>query len=138
VIVDASVAVKWFVREALHDEARAFLLRPEPLLAPDILAVEFANAMWAKSRRGDLELPAAQRAIAAVTSRGVPELRPSLPHVARATELAHHLDHPVYDCIYLALGERLDERVMTADRRLHAAAIALGDDRVELLAPATS
>ena len=38
VIVDASVAVKWFTVEVLHDEARALLTGAEPLLAPDILA----------------------------------------------------------------------------------------------------
>jgi predicted nucleic acid-binding protein len=135
VIVDASVAVKWFVHEPLHDEARALLLGSEPILAPDILAVEVANALWVKARRGDLDQATAQRAIAAITGSGVPELRPSSTLVARATQLAHLLDHPVYDCIYLALAASLDDRVVTADRRFHAAAVGAGRGDTELLEP---
>jgi hypothetical protein len=37
---------------------------------------------------------------------------------ARAFALAHELDHPVYDCLYLALAEIEDVRMVTADRRL--------------------
>jgi predicted nucleic acid-binding protein len=135
VIVGASVAVKWFVDEPLHDEARALLLHSEPILAPDILAVEVANAFWVKARRGDLDRATAQRAIAAITGSGVPELRPSAPLVADATSLAHVLDHPVYDCVYLALAEALDDRVVTADRRFHAVAVGAGRGDVELLEP---
>jgi predicted nucleic acid-binding protein len=29
------------------------------------------------------------------------------------------LNHPVYDCIYLACAETIDGILMTADRRLH-------------------
>jgi len=39
---------------------------------------------------------------------------------ARAFALAHELDHPVYDCVYLALAEVEDARLVTADRRLLA------------------
>ena len=39
----------------------------------------------------------------------------------RARDLALTLSHPVYDCLYLALAERLARQVVTADRRfLHA------------------
>ena len=38
----------------------------------------------------------------------------------RAAALAHQLDHPVYDCFYLALSERRDVPLVTADRRLIA------------------
>ncbi len=130
-IVDASVAVKWFTAEALHDEARALLTGSEPLLAPDILAVEFANAMWAKTRRDEIDEAEAVRAIAAVSGRGQPQLQPSAPLVPRAFELARSLDHPVYDCIYLALAEMLDTFLMTADR--HFADSAQAYRRVRLL-----
>ena len=33
-------------------------------------------------------------------------LSPLTPLAARATALAEALDHPVYDCFYLALAER--------------------------------
>jgi predicted nucleic acid-binding protein len=38
----------------------------------------------------------------------------------RAFALAHDLDHPVCDCLYLALAELEDARLVTADGRLLA------------------
>jgi predicted nucleic acid-binding protein len=35
----------------------------------------------------------------------------------RALELAIALDHPVYDCLYLALAERMGVGMVSADRR---------------------
>ena len=37
---------------------------------------------------------------------------------AEALALACHLDHPVYDCLYLALARREAATLITADRRL--------------------
>ena len=36
---------------------------------------------------------------------------------AEATRLALALDRPVYDCVYLALAQRIRGRVVTADGR---------------------
>ena len=38
-----------------------------------------------------------------------------------ALEIAVAIGHSVYDCVYLALADRQDCRVVTADRRLQAA-----------------
>jgi predicted nucleic acid-binding protein len=35
-----------------------------------------------------------------------------------ALALACHLDHPVYDCLYLALARREAAQLLTADQRL--------------------
>jgi predicted nucleic acid-binding protein len=37
---------------------------------------------------------------------------------SRAFEIAAELRHPVYDCFYLALAEREEASLVTADRRL--------------------
>ena len=37
---------------------------------------------------------------------------------AEALALACHLDHPVYDCLYLALARREAALLLTADQRL--------------------
>lgn len=47
-----------------------------------------------------------------------PCLVPAGPRVGRAHDLAVTLTHPVYDMIYLALAEREDAIVVTADERL--------------------
>lgn len=132
-IVDPSVVVKWFSIEPLHDEARVLLTGSAPLLAPDILPVEVANALWMKVERGELDEPEAVRAIAAVTGRGEPQLRPTPPLVRKAFEIARRLDHPVYDCVYLVLAEELDLPLITADQRFVTAARTAFGERVQLL-----
>lgn len=44
--------------------------------------------------------------------------RPLRPLAPRAAALARELDHPVYDCFYLALAEAEGAALITADRRL--------------------
>lgn len=77
--------------------------------------------------------PQARRALSALSGDGEPELRPSPPMVRRAFELARDLDHPVYDCVYLAPAQELDLPLVTADERLAAVVATTGDDRVRLL-----
>ena len=132
-IVDASVVVKWFVLEDGHEQARSLLLADEPLLAADLLAVEVANALWAKVRRQELGQAQAVRAIAAVGEGGEPHLRPSAPLLSAAFELATVLEHPVYDCLYIALARSMDDRLWTADGTLARAVRRHGVARVSLL-----
>ena len=44
--VDASVVIKWFVKEQEFEEARGLLAHRIHLHAPDILLAEFANTIW--------------------------------------------------------------------------------------------
>ena len=118
-IVDASVAIKWFIDEPGSEVARR-LWRDEPdLLAPDLLVPEVCNAAWRKVRLGESH-PAQAKQIADRLRRGVLALRPTAPLASRALELAFALDHPVYDCFYLALAEAEQVGLVTADRRLES------------------
>ena len=40
-----------------------------------------------------------------------------MPLVERALHLAHEIDHPLYNCLYLATAEAIAATVATADRR---------------------
>ena len=99
--VDASVVVKWFVPESLSEEARLLLDYPHDFQAPDILLAEFGNTIWKKFRRGEVaflqpymdELLGLDEVIA---------LHPVGEQVTRAVQIAGEIDHPVYDCLYLA------------------------------------
>jgi len=44
------------------------------------------------------------------------------PLAVPALTIAHDLDHPIYDCFYLALAERERAPLISADKRLLAAA----------------
>lgn len=54
VVVDASVAIKWFVPEVHAEAARRLLREGMILLAPDLIWAEVANALWRKWREKEL------------------------------------------------------------------------------------
>jgi predicted nucleic acid-binding protein len=116
-VVDASVAVKWLIPERGSDNADRLLAAGEMLLAPDLVLVEAANALWKKAARGEVSVGEARRALD-ILRGGALETRPTPPLVRRALELAGQLRHPVYDCVYVALAEMEDARLVTADARL--------------------
>ena len=126
-VVDASVAFKWLVPEPASDRALLLLDSDETLIAPDLAVVEVINAMWARLRgRTGFEQIVADAAIA--LPRIFEETAPSGPLVQRALEMTIELNHPLYDCIYLALAEREKTRLVTADesfcRKVNASTLA--------------
>jgi predicted nucleic acid-binding protein len=124
VVVDASVALKWFVTEDGSEAARS--LHGAALLAPELIVAEVANGLWRMARCSRL-LPEAPRLALARLPRYFAVLEPLAGLAVRASEIAAELDHPVYDAFYLALAEANRTVVVTADRRLldKAAASAL-------------
>jgi predicted nucleic acid-binding protein len=119
-VVDASVAMKWLLPEPLSDQAARLLDHPAGLSAPDMLLVEAANVLWRKAARREISGGEAAQALALLDGSGL-DLRPVRPLAARALELARILEHPVYDCVYLALAERERVPLVTADARFIAA-----------------
>ena len=118
-VVDASVVVKWLVQEAYSEEAAALLDSGYTFVAPALVFAEAANALWVMRRRGDIA--ADDMADAVETLRAMPVAVPvTMPQLAAAaSRLAVDLDHPVYDCFYLALAVQTQYPVVTADRRFH-------------------
>jgi predicted nucleic acid-binding protein len=53
-VVDASVAFKWFADEEGPDRAVALLDRGEPMVAPELILAEVCNAAWKSLRRREL------------------------------------------------------------------------------------
>jgi predicted nucleic acid-binding protein len=120
VVVDASVAVKWFVPEELSTEARMVLADEYELLAPDLLWAELGNALWKKHRRRELDQRTASRLLRDF-SRVPIKFHPAGRWTEAALELAIRQGVTVYDGLYLALAAGNGCRLMTADRRLHEA-----------------
>jgi len=52
----------------------------------------------------------------------VDQIEPDRHLQVEALALACHLNHPVYDCLYLALSRREAATLLTADRRLQSLA----------------
>lgn len=115
-VIDASIAIKWFVAEPGTEAALS--LRAERLSAPDLLIPECANILWKKVARG--ELSGAEALLAArLLERVDVQLHPMRALLEPALRLAMTLNHPAYDCIYLALAEINDATLVTADRALY-------------------
>ena len=114
-IIDASVAVKWLVDEEDSAAANALLGRID-LVAPTLIHAEVGNAIWKKKRRGELaddpELPLLPELLASIL-----QTIDESSVMERALRLALALDHPIYDCVYLALAETLEQELVTADGR---------------------
>ncbi len=124
-VIDASVAVKFVVREHDTNLARKLLEVPDPLIAPDWLMVEAASTFYKKVKRSELLEVHAERHLedmplffARFYSAG--EL------AGEALRLSFRLKHSVYDCIYLALAQREGCRLVTADDKFAAVAGAAG------------
>ena len=115
-VVDASVAVKLLVDEPDSDAARKLVASGRELHAPRLMASEVANALWRKARLGQVERADAGAALAWLPDMPV-RWNDDETVSADAVRLALALDHPVYDCVYLALAHRIGATVVTADRR---------------------
>lgn len=113
-IVDASVAIKWLVNEEGSELADKLLLQGE-LIAPDLIAAEISNAVWKKWGRGEL-LGVPPGLDGVLQAFDALESGQGLAH--RAAEIAIELNHPVYDCFYLALAEATGQKIVTEDRHL--------------------
>lgn len=118
-VVDASVVVKWLVTEELSGEAAGLLQRESTLVAPELVFAEVSNALWAMCRRGDIGPTDFDDATDALRAAPFAIPHPMRRLAAAAARLAIDLDHPVYDCFYLALAVLEQYPVVTADRRFH-------------------
>jgi predicted nucleic acid-binding protein len=122
-VIDANVAIKWVIDEPGTPEALS--LRRHRLFAPDLLVAECANVLWKKVGRSELNIEEALLA-GRLLQRAEIELMPMRGLLEPATRLAVVLGHPAYDCIYLALAERLSCDLVTADRRLSSMPLPAG------------
>ena len=126
VVVDASLAFKWLVKEIYTAEAndlgRLWNSQGTQIAAPYLMPVEVTNALHHRVARGELTLEAATRHMESLLSSGL-ELHQTPTLHGRALELASLLRQgAVYDAHYLALSETLGCELWTADEKFYRAA----------------
>lgn len=120
-VIDASIAIKWFVPET-HSDVAAQLLNGvnDDFLAPDLLFAEFGNILWKKVQQGHLNVGEIHQIIEAF--RAVPiAVHSTNTLLEPALEIACGLRRSLYDSLYLALAVMHECSVVTADRRLYNA-----------------
>jgi predicted nucleic acid-binding protein len=115
-VIDASIAVKWVVEENGTPQALT-LRRRAKLIAPELLVAECANILWKKVQRDELSKEEAYLAARLLQAAEI-EIAPTRSLMEAATRIAVELDHPAYDCLYLALAIENGCHFVTADERL--------------------
>lgn len=118
VVVDASVAVKWFVPEVYATAARRLLREGMNLLAPDLIWTEVGNVLWRKWRAGELEAEAAFGILNDFRRFPLQIYRSDTLYEA-AWQVAQGSGRTFYDSLYLALAASTGSLLVTADQRLY-------------------
>ncbi|MFO1101927.1 MAG: type II toxin-antitoxin system VapC family toxin [Methylocystis sp.] len=134
VVIDASVAVKWYVAEAWRNEARNVLATAAELIALDFILTEVANALRRKVTEGTVTKEQALNAL-----DDLPASFSRLIHAEQtlraAFDLALRLSHPLPDCVYLACAVLNGASLVTDDRKFLEKVVANGHrNRIVLLA----
>ncbi len=116
-VIDANVGVKWFIEEPRSLAARKILEKGTAFIAPDIFIPEICNVVWKKVRKQEITAEQGQAIV-----NNIPTILdyyvPSSDLASRAFVLAVQYNHPVYDCLYLALAERDSFTLVTDNAKL--------------------
>jgi predicted nucleic acid-binding protein len=121
VVLDASAVIRIMEGAPQAVPLQEALLQANLVVAPELMLTEVANALWRLQRAGQIEAAGLQERLARAAEL-VDHIEPDRHLQVEALALACHLDHPVYDCLYLALARREAAALLTADQRLMALA----------------
>jgi predicted nucleic acid-binding protein len=116
IVVDASVAAMWVLAEPYSDKA-ATLLGYDKCHAPGHWLAEAVNAVWGRFYRGGISAAQAEAAAGLLLTAPV-SVAPLPGLMQRALAISVEMSVTVYDSLYLALAERRDIRMVTADQAL--------------------
>jgi len=119
-VLDTSVAVKFYVPEEGHEQARELLTVVEnggaKLLAPSTMGAELWNALWQKYRRGEIEKEVVWETWEKVSDAPVSLFDPD-SLMPTAVGIVYETEVIVYDALFLALAGGFQTVVVTADER---------------------
>jgi len=133
-VTDASVVVKSVLTEDDSEAARQLMNGEHELHVPRVLVAELTNALWSKVQSGLLTSSEASQAQELVLALHL-EWANDEVLAADALRISIGLNHPVYDCVYLALAYRVGGTLVTADTRFFNTVTGTEHaDRVVLLA----
>ncbi len=125
VVVDTNIFVKLFFAE--EDSDLAELLSQQNIagtvrfIVPDFVAIEFANVLWLRLRRGGLDLADAQNVLTlflGLLSDAI--VVPSSSPLIQTFQASVECDHAAYDMAFVALAEKLNLPFITADEKLYS------------------
>lgn len=125
IVLDASAAVRAVMDAGAQPDLLARLEQAALVLAPALLRVEAANALWKYQRAGHINAATTwerHAEIGLLVHRYVDE-QTLFPE---ALQLAVEFAHPVYDAVYAITARRNAATLLTFDRRLQSCCIQAG------------
>jgi predicted nucleic acid-binding protein len=133
VVLDSSVAVKWYFEEPGSEAAAKILASGLILHAPELLLLEFDSVVSSEVRKRRISIARMREIRRELRATGL-HLFALSDLLDGAVEASLATGKALYDCVYLALAEALVAMLVTAVRRFAAglSGIRLGD-RVHLL-----
>jgi len=116
-VVDASVVFKILIPEKGSSEVSSFFANNTlRLLAPVLLNLEIANALWKRVKLKDMDLQDALGTYQLYLQNFEVELCDAASLTKSAMSLAENINHDsIYDCLYLALALKMGVKLLTAD-----------------------
>ncbi len=116
-VLEASAAVRLILGDPAAAAMAEQIREAAVVMAPELMLTEVANTLWKLQRAGHLADLDPQQLLA--DARDLVDRVEADRHLqAEALALACHHDHPVYDCLYLALARREAATLISLDRRL--------------------
>jgi predicted nucleic acid-binding protein len=116
-VIDASVAMAWFVRQSGQTDCLWMLEDVHELLVPDLVYPEVANGIWRLVRGNILKREQGLQIVGQMTQT-MDRVFPCAALIQSAMEISLELNHPAYDCFYLALAAKEEIQMGTLDMRL--------------------
>jgi predicted nucleic acid-binding protein len=116
-VLDASAVLRLITHDPIASGWVEQVGQAPLVLAPELMLTEVANALWKLQRGAGLAGMDPQQLLADAADL-VDQIEPDRHLQVEALALACHLNHPVYDCLYLALARREAAFLLTADQRL--------------------
>jgi predicted nucleic acid-binding protein len=123
-VLDASVAVKWFLppaHERLTEEAlellKKFVQAEVRFIIPDLFWAEIASAFWKAIRLGRFDKTSARGALSYLGNCDLPAYS-TFALLDHAFDIANTYNRSVYDSLYVALAMQTKSQLITADERL--------------------
>jgi predicted nucleic acid-binding protein len=116
-VLDASAAVRLILADSAAAAVAEQIRESALVMAPELMLSEVANTLW-KLQRADHLADLDPQQLLADARDLVDRVEPDRHLQAEALALACHHDHPVYNCLYLALARREAATLISMDRRL--------------------
>jgi len=115
-VIDACVAIKWFLPEDNYAKAGEILSKHNRLIAPDLFQIELDSIITKKVRQRLIETEDAYRMFDEI--RNIPiQVIPYSLIGQLAFDLSAALPITQYDSCYLAVAIEFNQKVVTADMR---------------------